>query len=885
MPKDLPWHARDADAVAEKLQVDPTRGLSSEAVAERQKRFGKNQLRKGRRFRLARIIFAQFTGPLSLVLILAGVATVFLGEYLDGIVIAVALLTNVTVGTWQEGRASKVFKRLAATQEHMVTLIRDGHKTVVAAEEVVPGDVFVFESGVSVPADIRIIEAHGLRINEAALTGEWAAVEKHAGTLKAEATVFARKNLAWRGTTITQGRGTGIAVATGMHTQIGKIARDTQEVVQQATPLQKSVRRLAHFMMGIIAVAIVILIALGVVRGEPLAEMLLVAIAVAVAAMPEGLPAAVTVVLAVGMEAILRKGGLVRSLLAAETLGSTTIILTDKTGTLTEGRMAVAALYSARGIDADVYEADHADNRFLLQSGVITSDGFVEESAEGMAIHGGPIEKAVLGKGMELGIARDALIDGGDFEQLDFLSFESKRRFSASLNKTPDGTRLYFAGAPELLLEHAKRVHAAGGSREMEDEERAAFKRIQKEQSEQGRRFIAVAYTPSTADALPEKVSDGTLPSGLVFAGLISFADPVRSDVVSEIRAAQNAGIRVKVLTGDFAETARAIASEVGIATPDDPVITGEDIGNIKSDEELLETIKTNRVFARVLPEQKLRIARVLRSSGEVVAMTGDGVNDAPALVSADIGVAVGSGTDVAKEAADIVLLNNTFTTITAAIREGRRIVDNLKKIVGYLLSTSFSEIIVIGGALAVGAPLPLLPTQILWANIVEEGLMSFPFAFDPPQRGIMNRPPEQPADGKSARLVLSRAMRRIMVVVTLITSALLLALFFFLRWLDLPIEEIRTVMFVALSLDSIFFAFSFKNLHQPLWKIHVFDNKLLLGALGVSIGLLIAALTFPPLQTLLSLTPLTGFEVLLLAGLGLVNLLSIEVAKIWAWK
>lgn len=882
MPEVVP-HSAPIKDVLSAMRADFGVGLTEKEVRERLLRFGENSIKRVQRFRLLKIIFAQLASPLVLILLIAGAGTIFLGEFLDATVIFIALLVSVIVGSLQEGRASNVFEKLAESQEKTAIVLRDRNKMVIPVGNVVPGDIVYLEGGKAVPADLRLIEATNLSINEAALTGEWVAVPKEISESEVDAPINEQKNIAWKGTIVSEGFGSGVVVATGLHTQIGQIADDTQEIAEHSTPLQKSVRRLAKFLMVAIGIAVVAILFLGVARGEAFSEMLLVSIAIAVAAIPTGLPAAVTVVLAVAMEVVLKKGGLVKNLLAAETLGSTTVILTDKTGTLTEGKMSVAGLYTARGIGAHDNTIEHDDNRELLTSAILASDAFFEKTKEGVKVHGRPIEIAIVSAGLESGISQIDLFARG-YDRVDFLQFESKRRFSASLNNYEKEKRVYFSGSPELLLELSEKCYAAGGIKALDKETLKEFQNIQKAESAQGHRFTAVAYRPEKGDKIPDDIKNSAHPKGLVFVGLVSFSDHVRPDVAKEIQVAKDAGMRVVMVTGDHPETAHSIASQVGICKEGEDVLTGRDVEDME-DNELFDALHSHSIFSRMLPKQKLRIARVLRSGGEVVAMTGDGVNDAPALVSADIGVAVGSGTDVAKEAADLIILENTFSTITAAIKEGRRAMDNLRKIVAYLLSTSFSEIIVIGGALAVGAPLPLLPAQILWANLIEEGFMSFPFAFEPAQKDVMSRPPHRKAKGKSPRLVLTAEIQKIMFIVTAVTGVLLLALFFWMRSAGIPIEEIRTVMFVALSLDSIFFALSFKDLKQPLWKISLTNNKWLFGALSVSLLLLVAAVTFPPLKTLLSLTSLTGFEVMLLAVLGFVNLLTIEVTKHWVGK
>lgn len=874
------WHSFAVDKVLATLGTNRKAGLTHQQVEKLTKRYGPNTIPEEGGFYLFAAVLKQLRSPLSLVLVVAGITTIFLGEYLDATVIFIALVINTAVGALQEGKAARVFEALEHSQEKKATVLRNGKQVVVPAAALVPGDIVILQGGTAVPADIRLLEANSLAINESALTGEWLPVDKMAQPLGRALSPTEQKNMAWMGTLIAEGNGVGVAVATGGRARFGQIARSTQDTNDSLTPLQKSIQRIAWSLMGVIGVALVIILVLGVLRGEPLASMLLLAIAVAVAAMPEGLPAAVTVVLALGMEAILRKGGLVKNLLAAETLGSTTVILTDKTGTLTQGRMLVRGLYTAQGLENNDTSIA-GDNKELLKMAVLASDAFVEEDpkeAGHLVVHGRPIEKALMEAGLEAGLSQLDLFANG-YARIDFVQFESARRYAISLNKSPQkGNRVYLSGSPEHLLERSDKYYSNGRERKLDEKTRQMFKDTQARISAKGMRFTAMAYVTTDSEAVADDIKNPGTKKQFVFAGLLSFADAVRQDVPDAITEAQEAGARVIMATGDYPETARAIAREVGIDRREDaPVLTGAEIVEM-DDTKLLAALGTYTIIARVLPEQKLRVARLLRNSGEVVAMTGDGVNDAPALVAADIGVAVGSGTDVAKAAADLILIDNSFSVITAAIGEGRRIIANLRKIITYLLSTSFSEVIVIGGALAFGAPLPLLPTQILWANIVGEGFMSFPFAFEPREKGAMTQKPER----RGVRNILTTHVRWFILAISAITGLLLLGLFFVLLWGGVPLEKIRTVMFVALSINSTFFAFSFKDLSRPLWRISLLTNKFLLGALSASLVLLVVVVTFEPLQKLLSLTDISVLEMGILVALGILNLATVEFAKVF---
>ena len=886
--RQLPWFTISVARLTQEFNTNLEKGLSPERIPELFEKYGPNKLQAEKEIGIFEKLVKQLKSPLVFILLAAGFVTLFLQAFIDTTVIFIAVFINVVVGVFQEERASKAFEKLAESQEKNAVVVRGGKRIIIPAENLVPGDLVIIESGYSVPADIRITKEKGLMINEAALTGEWVAVAKDTKLPRQRAPITEQFNMAWMGTLVASGYGEGVVVATGENTQVGIIARHLGRVKERATPLQQSIKKLARFLVYIIGAAILFIFLLGLYRGEALGSLLLTSVAIAVATMPSGLPAAVSIVLALGMESILKKGGLVRNLLAAETLGATTIILTDKTGTLTVGKMKLAELHSLASLKAKVSKEpkEIPDDRELLKAAVLTSSAFIEEGEDApkkLTVHGSPIEKAIVLEGLEHGISQIELEEKN--KRIDFLYFESSRRFGVSLNELPKGKlkRLYIKGAPETLLENSTHVLYSGKKIKMTDEKREMFIIAQQHRSREGMRLIGVAYRDVSFEMLPnasdeEKCKE--IATGLTFVGLVAFNDPPRDDVGQAIATVKRAGARVVMLTGDNPETARKIAIDVGIASEFDSVLLGEDIEHY-DDEALFEAIKTTPVFARVLPEQKLRIVRILRNKEEVVAMTGDGINDAPALRAANIGIAVGSGTEVAKEAADIVLLNNSFSIIVDAIREGRKIIDNLKKIVAYLLSTSFSEIFIIGGALIAGAPIPLLPSQILWANIIEEGLMSFAFAFEKPEEGIMKRDPRSSA----TKNILTRELKLLILIIGTITGIFLIGLYFFLLKLELPIDEIRTIMFAALSLDSIFFAFSLKSFRKPIWKVNFLSNWYLIFALGVSILLLFAALTLAPLQLLLTLTPLSNLELLLLLGIGIFNLFLIETVKYFLFE
>ncbi len=882
------WHIGTVEHIARKLESNIHNGLSEKEATARRGRYGSNVLLDGKRRALLDILTAQFKSPLVFILFGAGIVTLFLDEFLNAVVISIALLINVSVGAMQEGRASRAFETLRDLQERNATVIRDGQKYIVDAKDLVPGDIIFIESGMRIPADARIIRATGLSANESALTGEWLEVEKSHGEFSEHTALTEQTNMLWMGTLAVAGHADAMVVSTGKATQMGHIAEDLGSVKEALTPIQKNIKTLArHLSLAVIGILILILI-LGSARGMPFADLFLIAVAMAVSVMPEGMPAAVTVVLALGMRKILSHGGLVRNLLAAETLGTTTVILTDKTGTLTMADMRVASIITYSSLaHIELHRAESSKTPFIhstdeqnvLAMAVLTASGFVEGYDNALSqwvVRGRPVERALILAGLESGLKYDNLVAGNPL--IDTIPFESARRYSASLRYIDDSKkkRVYFAGAPESLLSHSAFVYHEGKKLKFSKKIHAEVLDIIRDSALTGMRLVAVGYRDTTEDVFSRAEKEGSNSlHGIIFAGLIVIRDPIRADVKASIKEARGAGAKVIMITGDNEHTALRVSEETGIVSYGATTLTGTDIESM-SDRELLAALKKVRVFARILPRQKMRIARVLMEDGEIVAMTGDGINDAPALRRANIGIALGSGTEVAKEASDLVLLDDTFSTIVRAIEEGRRALDNLKKIVAYLLSTSFTEVFLIVGALAVGAPLPLLPAQILWTNIVHEGFMNFSFAFEPRERGAMRRDPRALA----VQRIVTSSMRALVIILSIVSGISLTVVYFIGLKMNMPLAELRTLMFVLLSIVAIFFTFSLKSLETPLWKINIFSNRYLLFALCASIFALFAALYVPALQTLLSLSPLplSAFGIVLIVGV--LNLLVVEIVK-----
>lgn len=867
-----PVHSQPKESVASEFKTTIESGLSSKEISVRRETYGWNTMERSSRWSILRSIKDQFTSPLVLLLAFAAVATYLLGHTVDTIVIVLALFINIAVGLLQEGRASKAFEKLASSQKHYAIVIRGGNKLKIESRELVPGDIVILEPGSWIPADIRLSSTKDLEVNEASLTGESLPVAKTSDAIEKDIPVSERHNMAWMGTVVTGGTGTGIAVGTGGDTEIGKIAEELGAEDTVVTPIQRNVAHLAHLVAFMAVAAILLIVGLGIIRGQELVEMLTIAIAIAVSAVPEGLPAAVAVVLAVGMERLLARGGLVKNLQAAETLGSTTVIMTDKTGTLTEAKMRVSDLITPSRVLGDTSDGEHD----LLRFAVDASDAYLETSDGRESIQGRPVEKAILKIALERGLHDEVARIGEN--RKDYSVFSSDRKYAASLSKVGEKTYIILTGAPEIIRELSSHVFIGGKDEKLSDEYIKKLAEEQRKRSSNGERLIGVSRVETSDDRISldseGKVAEKQL-KDLSFLGFISLEDPVREGVREEVLRSKEAGVRVVMVTGDNPETAFHVAQVVGIADEGARVVHGREFEKL-SDSEIEEAVYSGAVFARVTPAHKLRIAEVLRKSDEIVAMTGDGVNDAPALKAADIGIAVGSGTEVAKEASDLILLHDSFSVIVAAIEEGRRIGDNLKRIVTHLIATSFGGILLIAGALIFAMPLPILPVQILWLNIIEEGFLNFPFAFEPAASGVMKRNPKD----AGSRNFLTGRIKKLMITSGMLTGVFTTGLFVVLYSTGTELDVLRTIMFVALSFDALFFTLSLKDFEAPIWRINFNNNTWLISAFTISVALLIGALAFPPLSSLLSLTTLEPWHFALLAGVALFNLGVIEATK-----
>lgn len=861
------WHNISWEEAVKLLRSDSKRGLTMAEVESRQKEWGKNRLPEEKPLSHFKIFLEQLKSPLIYILILAGMVTLILGEYTDCTVIFAAVILNTVVGYFQEAKASKALRELKRVLSVKAIVLREGKKAEISADELVPGDIIFLRPGDKVPVDARLIGSYDLKINESALTGEWLPADKTNNILSEDTPLADRDNLVYMGTLVEDGRGEAVVINTGINTEIGRITSLLRETKEEKTPYQKKLAQFSKILGIVIGMICFGIFVEGMLTGGEFVVMFTTAVAVAVASIPEGLPIAMTVILALGMQRILKRKGLVRKLAAAETLGSTSIIATDKTGTLTEGKMTLAGIYT--------FSSKKAEEKLVLRNAILCSKAFIEnpnDAPEKWEVRGMSTERALVIAGARLGLIKNRLEE--EEPQIDEIPFSSKYKYSADLRQLSKTENIiYVKGAPEIVLEKSKYLKLKGEEIEIGRGQRISLNKKYEELAGKGYRVLGVAYKTSNKSQSKIKSLEKEIDS-LVFVGFIFLEDPIRKEAKEAIQTCYQAGMRPIIITGDHRLTAKAIANKLGLNVKDKNILEGGDLEKM-SDLELSKRLSEIQIYARVEPKHKLRIIEAWQQRGEVVAMTGDGINDAPALKQANIGVALGSGTEVAKEVSDLVLLSDDFSIIVAAVEEGRAILDNIRKVVTYLLSDSFTEIILIGVSMLVGLPLPVTAVQILWINLIEDGLPNVALAFEPKEKDLMKQKPQN----RNTPL-LTREMKIIIFIVGIITDLMLLGLSFWLWSGDYSIGYVRTMIFACLAMGSTSYVFSCKSLRKNLWHINPFDNKLLVGAWFLSLIGLLSAIYLPVLNTLLGTVPLPLLSWLVIIGLAAINLALIETVK-----
>jgi magnesium-transporting ATPase (P-type) len=877
------WHTLSV-AQAEAHLEATSDGLSATEAARRLEAHGPNRLAEVRPTPAWVTFLAQFKSPLIFILLLAGVMTLALGEYVDTGVIAAVLLLNASIGWYQERNAERSVLALMHLVSPTARVVRDGREAEIASDDVVPGDLVVLESGALVPADLRLVSATAVQIDESMLTGESLAAAKGTEPVEEDAPLGDRTCMAFTGSTVSAGRARGLVVATGPATELGRISTQLEAEEVPVTPLQERMSRFGWIIGGIVVAAATLTFLLGFALGEPPAELLLTAAALAVAAVPEGLPVVLTVALALGVRRMARRNAIVRRLPAVETLGSTTLIGSDKTGTLTENRMTVQEVVTADGclsLDGDEVPADPRDAErretpgpdsppcaLTLLAGVLANESELTLGVEGVESRGDPTEVALLVAAARLGV--DPAQCAAAYPEVGQIPFEPERQYAASIRSHGDEHLLFVKGSPERVL---AMCDAAAGDEVLDHERvRGEVHRMAAE----GLRVLGFAMrrhpTGGDLSALTEEA-----PDGLVFLGLQGMLDPPREGVRDAIEACQHAGQRVVMITGDHAATAAAIARDLGIVDGDTEVCTGRDLDDL-SDDELHRTLDRVSVYARTSPTHKLRIVEAARAGGHVVAVTGDGVNDALALRAADIGVAMGrDGTDVAREAADMVLADDNFVSIHAAVEEGRVTFDNVRKVTFFLLSTGVGTFAVIPVAMVLGWPLIMLPAQLLWLNLVTKGLQDLALAFEPGEPDVLDHPPRP----RREPLITPMLWWRTLLVGAVMTVGGLVMFDWALTQAQYTIEQARTVALTTLVVFQAFHLGSSRSERRSVFDVPLTSNRFLLVAQAGALGVHVAALHLPLTQAVLRVEPIGAGAWWRLVAIASSVLVVVEVDKL----
>jgi Ca2+-transporting ATPase len=859
------WHQEEVKTVLAELDV-PADGLTSGEAAVRLSKYGRNELvEKGRRSQLAKFL-DQFRDFMILVLIAAAVVSGFVGDLADTVAILVIVILNAVIGFVQEYRAEKAMEALKQMAAPASRVLRDGNVLSVAGSEIVPGDSVLLEAGGIVPADMRLTEAVRLKIEEAALTGESVPVEKHTrALLEKMLSLGDRSNMAFKGTVVTYGRGTGVVVGTGMTTELGKIASMLQEEGEVKTPLQK---RLVVFGKKL-AVAILFVCAfifgVGLLRGEAPVLMFLTAVSLAVAAIPEALPAVITISLALGARKMVEHNALIRKLPAVETLGSVTTICSDKTGTLTLNRMTVEEVWA----NGTLFKSDDPEiGRFdlFLKALALSNDALPYSHDDIIGVSGDPTEIALYRVAKEHGFLKADL--EMEHPRVAEIPFDSERKCMTTFHRWPGGVMALTKGGPDVMLEKAVNVLT---ERKHAPLDAGEISRVNDRMADEGLRILAVASR--LWNEVPNDLSPEHVETGLTFLGLVGMLDPPREEVRQAVSLCKSAGIRPVMITGDHPLTARSIARRIGIIDDGGAVMTCRELDRTSA-EDFENHVEDIRVYARMIPEQKLKIVKALQDKGQIVAMTGDGVNDAPALKRADIGIAMGiMGTDVSKEASDMILLDDNFATIVNAVKEGRMIYDNIRKFIKYLLACNSGEVWTLFLAPILGLPLPLQPIQILWMNLVTDSLPALALAVEPAEGEVMNRPPRDPKES-----IFAHGLGVFCIWVGLLMAALCIGL----QYLEIAAgnEHWETMVFTVIVWAQLTTALAVRSEKESLFKLGLFTNKAMLGAVLAGVVLQLAVIYVPSLNPVFKTDPLTAGELALCTALSFVPLAAIEIEK-----
>jgi len=867
------WHQISLDGALLALGSRHS-GLSEAEAKARLQQHGPNELKGRKKTAPALIFLRQFLSPLIYILLIAAVISAVVGHFIDVVVIMAALVLNAAIGFTQESRAERAMEALVRMAAPRAKVIRDDRIRMLPAKEIVPGDVLLLETGDKVPADARLADISNLKVDEATLTGESMPVDKAARVLGGDVPVAERKNMVYMSTTVTYGRATAVVVATGMTTEIGKIAAAIREVEPPRTPLQKNISKLSWYLLGLFLGVCGLLVIVGILKGLGWLEVFLLSVAAAVSAIPEGLPAVVTVVLAVGMHKMARRNAIVRKLVAVETLGAATVICSDKTGTLTLNKMTARRVYvngSYIEVSGEGYEPrggfsrngekvipdEEPALRKVLEIGALCSDAVLSREKEQYRVYGDPTEGALLVAAAKAGMSKEQMEE--DSPRLDEIPFQSEKQYMATLHVQGEGKVLYVKGAAERLLSLSRYLLQGDTVVPLPEEDTGKIMRANAAMAEEAMRVMATAYIDLPGDC--DELRDEDIRGNLVFVGLVGMVDPPREEAKEAVRLCRQAGIKVVMITGDHKLTAESIARQIEM--PPGRAVTGAEI-QAMSDEELAHQVEEITIFARVEPLHKLRIVNALRSHGHVVAMTGDGVNDAPALKTANIGIAMGiTGTDVAKEASDIVLADDNFASVVAAVDEGMAIFNRLRHVLFFLLSSNLGELLALLLAVWVVGKVPLLAVQIIWVNLVTDSTGAIPLGLEPKSGDELKQPPRHPEAG----IIFPGLLLRALYMAVLMGIGIYLVF----TWAQamMSLEEARTLAFCTMVAFEWFKVYSARSDERSIFKLGVFRNRWLNLFIGVSILLQLAVVYVPFLQVAFGTVPL-GVErwgIAILAG------------------
>ena len=878
-------------AVKELLHTDTVQGLTEHEAQERLREYGYNEFKKREHTTLWQKFVAQFKSFMIIVLLIAaaisGVTGYMNGEGMtDALIILVILVANAIIGMVQESKAEKSLDALERMAAPRCKVVRDGERRIIESRELVPGDIVEIETGDSIPADLRLTEAINLKVQEAALTGESVPVEKSTESIEGDVSIGDRVNMAFASCSVTYGRGRGIVVATGPDSEMGKIAAMIESVPEMKTPMQVRLDQLGRVLAIVSLVVCGIIFVIGLCYGRPLMEMFMTAVSLAVAAIPEGLPAVSTIVLALGVQKLAKQNAIVRNLPSVETLGSTTVICSDKTGTLTQNRMTVVEM--GMGTEVSGLTSLSLLHSQLVQFSVLCNDAVISREDDSVTTIGDPTETALVDLGLRFGIDKDALLT--EMPRVAEVPFDSDRKRMTTIHSTASGRYLVAVkGGVDEVLECCTKIN-------VDDNEKPSRKTSHKspsilsftvrnitgddihrifekneEMASKALRVLAIAY--KYMDELPSDISAASIEEGLTFVGMVGMIDPPREEARLAVAQCRRAGIKPVMITGDHALTASAIATQLGIMTTGDRVLTGAEVERL-SDDELREQCGSVAVFARVAPEHKVRIVKAFQQRGNVVAMTGDGVNDAPALKLADIGVAMGiTGTDVAKEAADVVLADDNFATIVTSVREGRRIFDNLMKSILFMVSTNLGEIILLLVAVLLNFDMPLLPIQLLFINLVGDSLPSLALSVDHAAKDIMERPPVTPHQGIFTRSFTTKVVLQSLIIGVASLGAYMIGL-------EHSIETARTMTFAVMIFSQFTMIFSIRASRQ--WFTHrFFTNRWLWLTIALVVALTLIVMLVPAMQGLFKITALSTSQWWMVVGLSVGVLIVSEAFKL----